>query len=131
LSTICLCLGITIIDLASDLLYFSHDTFTAKCKEAEYHILKEVFAEALSNIIICNTKYITGHAFSTSFEDPIAVESLLQQRIPPIHNPPHDRFSELQLSKGGSHTRKYALHFATAFGSTNAFAFYQLHCKYV
>ena len=61
-----------------------------------------------------------------SFEDVAAVEVLMRQKVPPIPNyMEHDEYlGELNISKGGHYSCRYALRFAAGFGSQVAFALY-------
>jgi len=124
--------GICKTDLATHGVYFSHETSThasdeSSCSGNEVAALREVFGdELLSKLLILNTKGFTGHAMGVSFEDVAAVEVLLRQTVPPVVNytVKDEYLGELNISKGGHYSCKYALRFAAGFGSQVVFALY-------
>ena len=79
-------------------------------------------------MLILNTKGFTGHAMSVSFEDVVAVDILVNNKVPPISNyskiDPKLHANDLKMSKGGHYTCKYALKFSAGFGSQIAFILY-------
>ena len=124
--------GITKDDIASNGVYFSHETCThasssSSCAGNEIGALREAFGdELLSKLLILNTKGFTGHPMGVSFEDVAAVEVLMRQVVPPIANykVKDDYLGDINLSKGGYYACQYALRFAAGFGSQVAFALY-------
>ena len=59
-------------ELASSLLYVSHETFTyarnGGCAGAEVTALRAAFGEDLRKVLITNSKGMTGHAMGVCFE---------------------------------------------------------------
>jgi 3-oxoacyl-(acyl-carrier-protein) synthase len=115
--------GVDTDALANDLIYFSHETCTSAnggCAQVEMDALASSFGRAArNNVLIANTKGFTGHAMAVSIEDVMAVESLLQDKVPPIanHRVVDPALGDLLLSRGGSHSRRYVLRLAAGFGS--------------
>jgi 3-oxoacyl-(acyl-carrier-protein) synthase len=129
--------GITKRELAQRSLYFSHETCTSVCAKTELDALAKTFGEYRSDLLITNTKAMTGHAMGVGMEDAIAVESLHVGKVPPVLNYkerdptlgdislallPEDSetrpvSSDSSDSQTISHTRPYALRFAAGFGS--------------
>ena len=64
--------GIGRRELASSLLYVSHETFTyarnGGCAGAEVTALRAAFGDDLRKVLITNSKGITGHAMGVCFE---------------------------------------------------------------
>jgi len=124
--------GICKTDIATNGVYFSHETCThasaaSSCAGNEVAALRDAFGdELLSKLLILNTKGFTGHAMGVSFEDVVAVEALLQQRVPPVPNYIEEDayLGKLNISRGGSYSCRYALRFAAGFGSHVVFALY-------
>jgi 3-oxoacyl-(acyl-carrier-protein) synthase len=134
--------SITLEALSAYGVYLSHETQThaspeSSCAYNEIDALREVFgSELLAKFTILNTKGFTGHPMGVSFEDVVAVQCLVEKRIPPVVSLKHgsgenfvrDRhLGDLRLSEGGRKDDvKYALRFAAGFGSQVAFALYAL-----
>ena len=124
--------GITKNEIATEGVYFSHETCThatdaSSCAGNEIAALRMAFGdELLSKLLILNTKGYTGHPMGVSFEDVTAVEVLMQQKVPPVPNyKERDPYlGELNISRGGSYKCQYAIRFAAGFGSQVAFALY-------
>lgn len=124
--------GINKNDIATHGVYLSHETSThaspaQSCAGNEIGALREVFGnELLSKLLILNTKGFTGHPMGVSFEDVVAVEALWRQFVPPVvnHQVKDEYLGNINLSKGGPYSCRYALRFAAGFGSQVAFAFY-------
>jgi len=122
--------GIGRRELASSLLYVSHETFTyarnGGCAGAEVTALRAAFGDDLRKVLITNSKGITGHAMGVCFEDVVAVASLSSGLVPPIVNYREcdPVLGPLRLSTGGSHDCRYALHFAAGFGSQVSYIMY-------
>ncbi|CAM9797074.1 unnamed protein product [Ascophyllum nodosum] len=124
--------GITREQIATDGVYFSHETCThatptASCAFNEITALRKCFGnDLLSRLVIINTKGFTGHPMGVSFEDVAAVEALHRGVIPPTANNAtvDPSLGELRLSPGGAYPAKYAMRFAAGFGSQVAFALY-------
>ncbi|KAL1522032.1 hypothetical protein AB1Y20_021677 [Prymnesium parvum] len=118
-------------EIAQSLLYVSHETFTCArnggCAGAEMTALSAAFGEDLRKILVTNTKGMTGHAMGVCFEDVLAVTALSTGRIPPVvnHCEADPLLGPVQLSKGGAHLCKYALHFAAGFGSQVTYVLYR------
>jgi 3-oxoacyl-(acyl-carrier-protein) synthase len=123
--------GITKTQIATEAVYFSHETCThasdaSSCAGNEVAALRQAFGDDLPKLLIVNTKGYTGHPMGVSFEDVAAVAVLQHQRVPAMPNyRVHDEYlGDLNLSKGGPHSCKFALRFAAGFGSQVAFALY-------
>ena len=130
--------GISKAEIATNGVYFSHETCThassaSSCSGNEVAALRTAFGDdLLSKLLIVNTKGFTGHPMGVSFEDVTAVEVLMQQSVPPVPNfKIHDDYlGPLNISKGGPYACQYALRFAAGFGSQVAFALYATaQCK--
>ena len=123
--------GVSRREMASSLLYVSHETFTCArnggCAGAEMAALSAAFGDDLNKILISNTKGMTGHAMGVCFEDVLAVVALSTGRVPPVvnHQQTDPLLGPLRLAKGGSHECKYALHFAAGFGSQVTYVLYR------
>jgi len=127
--------GITKQDIAKNSLYFSHETCTSICAKTELDALTRTFGESRSELLITNTKAMTGHTMGVGMEDAIAVESLHVGKVPPVLNykerdPSLGDLSLALLPDSGSlepttlsHSRPYALRFAAGFGSHFGFLF--------
>ncbi|CAH0478993.1 unnamed protein product [Peronospora belbahrii] len=87
-------------------------------------------SELLAQLMITNTKGITGHPMAVAFEDVAAIEGLRNGCVPPVvHFEAHDPNlgeTPLRLAPGGVYAHKYALRFAAGFGSQLAFSLYTL-----
>lgn len=128
--------GISRAQFAAHGVYYSHETGTnasptTSCAFAEVTALRSALGdELLRQLVIANTKGITGHPMAVSFEDVVAVEGLRRGVVPPVvHFSAHDAnlgVEPLNLAMGGAHPHKYALRFAAGFGSQLAFTFYAL-----
>ena len=53
---------------------------------AEIHALRRVFGEVADQIVIANTKGLTGHAMAAGIEDVVAVKALETGILPPTAN---------------------------------------------
>ena len=116
------CAGIRRDQLAPQMVFVSHETYTPArggSASAEVHALRHVFGAAADQIVVANTKGLTGHAMATGIEDVLAVKALETGLVPPVAN-----FKEvdpelglLNLSKGGAYPVQYALHLGAGFGS--------------
>jgi 3-oxoacyl-(acyl-carrier-protein) synthase len=110
--------NITLERFSKEVCYFSHETSSPSCALVEIESLRQVFGLFFSDVMICNTKGITGHCLGVSLEDPIAVESLKTSILPfTICNKVDPRLGELQLSKGEVHNRRFIIRFSAGFGS--------------
>jgi len=118
-------------ELASSLLYVSHETFTyarnGGCAGAEVTALRAAFGEDLRKVLITNSKGMTGHAMGVCFEDVVAIAALSSGLAPPIvnHRESDPVLGPLRLSPGGAHDCRYALHFAAGFGSQVTYVMYK------
>ncbi|MFZ0684233.1 MAG: SDR family NAD(P)-dependent oxidoreductase [Terriglobales bacterium] len=114
--------GISRQQIAPQTVFVSHETYTPArggSASAEIHALRHVFGEHAGQIVIANTKGLTGHAMATGIEDVVAVKALETGCVPPVAN-----FKEvdpelglLNLSKGGAYPIEYAIHLGAGFGS--------------
>jgi len=114
--------GIRRQQMAPQMVFVSHETYTPArggSASAEVNALRRVFGEHADEIVVANTKGLTGHAMATGIEDVLAVKTLETGLVPPVAN-----FKEidlelgpLNLSKGGNYPIEYALHLGAGFGS--------------
>ena len=86
---------------------------------AEIHALRQVFGERADQIVIANTKGLTGHPMGVGIEDVVAVKALETGIVPPVPNfrEVDPELGELNLSRGGVYPVRYALRLAAGFGS--------------
>ena len=109
-------------EIAPHTIFVSHETYTPArggSASAEVNALRHVFGDVAGQIVIANTKGLTGHAMATGIEDVLAVKALETGLVPPVPN-----FKEvdpelglLNLSKGGAYPVQYAIHLGAGFGS--------------
>jgi len=117
-------------DLTAEMMFMSHETYTPArggSAAAEIHALRQTFGSKANQIVIANTKGYTGHAMGVGIEDVVAVQALVQGRVPPIanldeHFEPDPELGDLNLSHGGSYPLNYALRLGAGFGSQVAMA---------
>ena len=70
--------GIDRNDIASRMLFMSHETYTPArggSASAEVFALREVFQSAADQIVVANTKGATGHPMGVGIEDAVAATS--------------------------------------------------------
>lgn len=120
--------------IADTLLYIAHETYTPKkgcATEAELGTLSNTFKEHTNNIIISNTKGMTGHMMGVCLEDAIAVKALQLGKIPPVANLQEieDKYKDLNFSKGEEKQLQYALRLAAGFGSQASFVLFKANEK--
>ncbi|HEY4934893.1 MAG TPA: SDR family oxidoreductase [Terriglobales bacterium] len=114
--------GIQRHQIAAHTVFVSHETYTPArggSASAEINALRRVFGDSADQIVIANTKGLTGHAMATGIEEVLAVKALETGVVPPVAN-----FKEidpelgvLNLSKGGDYPVEYALRLGAGFGS--------------
>ena len=114
--------GISRRELAPRMVFVSHETYTharGGSASAEIHALRHVFGDAADQIVIANTKALTGHAMGTGIEDVVAVKALETGCVPPVvhYKEVDPELGALNLSKGGLYPIEYALRLAAGFGS--------------
>ena len=71
--------GISRQQIAPHTVFVSHETYTPArggSASAEIHALRHVFGDAADQIVIANTKGMTGHAMATGIEDVVAIKAL-------------------------------------------------------
>jgi len=115
-------IGVSRHELAPKTVFVSHETYTPArggSASAEIHALRRVFGDVADQIVIANTKGLTGHAMGTGIEDVVAVKALETGLVPPVANfkEVDPELGPLNLSKGGSYPVEYALHLGAGFGS--------------
>ena len=121
--------GLNRHQLAKDLVFYSHETYTPArggSAQSEVKALRQTFGDSTDSMVIANTKGFTGHPMGVGIEDASMFYGLLHKRIPPIAN--HKVFDEelgnLHLSDGGDYPNlKYGLRFAAGFGSQIGLSF--------
>ena len=114
--------GISRHQIAPQTVFVSHETYTPArggSASAEIHALRRVFGEVADQIVIANTKGLTGHAMATGIEDVVAVKALETGCVPPVANfkEVDPELGQLNLSKGGIYPVEYAIHLGAGFGS--------------
>jgi acyl transferase domain-containing protein/acyl carrier protein/NAD(P)-dependent dehydrogenase (short-subunit alcohol dehydrogenase family) len=114
--------GISRRQIAPQTVFVSHETYTPArggSASAEIHALRQVFGDVADQIVIANTKGLTGHAMGTGIEDVVAVKALETGCVPPVANfkEVDPELGSLNLSQGGSYPVEYALHLGAGFGS--------------
>ena len=71
--------GIERHQIAPHTVFVSHETYTPArggSASAEINALRRVFGNTADQIVIANTKGLTGHAMATGIEDVLAVKTL-------------------------------------------------------
>lgn len=126
--------GLQRAQLAGQTVYLSHETYTPPrggCSQTEAYALKRTFGDRVSQIIVGNTKGMTGHTMGASLEDAVAAKSLQYGKCPPVVNfsQPDPQSDGLQLWKGGSHDRRFALKMSAGFGAQGHFVLLQKICS--
>ncbi len=114
--------GVRREEIAPETLFVSHETYTPArggSAAAEIHALRRVFGDRAGQIVIANTKGITGHAMGVGIEDVAAIKGLETGLVPAVPNfrDIDPELGELNLSKGGHYPIRYALRLAAGFGS--------------
>ncbi len=114
--------GIKRNEIAPQMVFVSHETYTPArggSASAEIHALRRVFGDNADQIVIANTKGMTGHAMGTGIEDVLAVKALETGLLPPVANfkEVDPELGVLNLSKGGAYPVQYAMHLGAGFGS--------------
>lgn len=107
--------------IAPRILYFSHETYTPKkggCSQTEKIALETAFGDQFREIMVTNTKGMTGHTIGASIEEAVAAKCLQYQKVPPVVNykEPDPELEGLKLSKGGSYSFDYTLRMVAGFG---------------
>ncbi len=108
--------------LARELVFVSHETYTPArggSASAEVESLRKVFGAAAEEIVVANTKGMTGHPMGVGIEDVVAVKALETGVVPPVPNykEPDPDLGTLRLSRGGRYPIRYALRLGAGFGS--------------
>lgn len=122
-------LGKTTTELAADTIFFSHETYTPArggSASGEVAALRATFGDNASQVLVANTKGLTGHSMGATIEEVAAVKSLQHRTAPPVanHAEVDPELGRLHLSAGEPHDRKYALRLAAGFGSQVGMALY-------
>ncbi len=117
--------------IARQAIYISHETYTPPrggCSQTEVGALKAVFGDHFRQILVGNTKGMTGHTMGASLEDAVAAKALQYGQCPPVVNlaEPDPMLDGLNLWHGGGHDRTLALKMSAGFGSQGHFV---LLCK--
>ncbi len=114
--------GINRYAIAGQTVFMSHETFTPArggSAAAEVMALRNCFGSAADEIVVANTKGLTGHTMGAGVEDVVAIKSLEHGLVPPVPNfkEPDPELGALNLSRGGRYGVQYALRLAAGFGS--------------
>ncbi len=114
--------GVSRHAIAAETVFVSHETYTPArggSAAAEINALRRVFGPDADQIVIANTKGLTGHPMGVGIEDVLAVKALETGLVPPIPNfrEVDPELGQLNLSKGGAYPVRYALRLAAGFGS--------------
>jgi len=109
-------------EMAPRTVFVSHETFTPRrggSAQAEVQTLRSLFGHGASQVVVANTKGLTGHAMGAGIEDALAVRVLETGLVPPVVNfkEPDPELGDLNLSRGGDYQPSYALRLAAGFGS--------------
>jgi len=117
-------------DMVTSMLFMSHESYTPARgggTAAEIGSLRTTFGSKVSNIIITNTKGLTGHLMGANIEDGVAIKALEKGLIPPIANLAEldDELNDLYFSRGESKQVDYALRLAAGFGSQVVIALFR------
>ncbi len=116
--------------LAQKAFFMSHETYTPArggSSAAEVDAIRHAFGDAVSDVLVANTKGYTGHPMGASIEDVVAIKGLQRQQLPAIANmhTPDPDFKDLRFAKGGAVSAEYAIRFGAGFGSQIAVAVYK------
>ena len=108
--------------IGEEMVFVSHETYTPArggSAAAEIHALRRVFGATADQVLIANTKGVTGHPMGVGLEDVVAIKSLETGLVPPVPNfrDVDPELGALNLSQGGAYPVNYALRFAAGFGS--------------
>ncbi len=100
--------GVQRQQVAPQMVFVSHETYTPArggSASAEVHALRRVFGDVADQIVVANTKGMTGHAMATGIEDVLAVKALETGLVPPVANfkEVDPELGPLNLSKGGKY----------------------------
>ena len=122
--------GIQRQQIAPHTVFVSHETYTPArggSASAEINALRRVFGNTADQIVIANTKGLTGHAMATGIEDVLAVKTLETGTVPPVANFKEidPELGSLNLSKGGAYPIEYALRLGAGFGSQISMALFR------
>jgi acyl transferase domain-containing protein/acyl carrier protein len=114
--------GVNRHTIAPETVFVSHETYTPArggSAAAEIYALKQVFGSGADQIVIANTKGVTGHPMGVGVEDIVAIKALETGLVPPVPNfrEIDPELGQLNLSRGGSYPVRYALRLAAGFGS--------------
>ncbi|HZM10480.1 MAG TPA: beta-ketoacyl synthase N-terminal-like domain-containing protein, partial [Candidatus Limnocylindrales bacterium] len=114
--------GIQRQQIAPHTVFVSHETYTPArggSASAEINALRRVFGSTADQVVIANTKGLTGHAMATGIEDVLAVKTLETGTVPPVANFKEidPELGSLNLSKGGTYPIEYSLRLGAGFGS--------------
>ncbi|PSG98480.1 hypothetical protein BRD56_00665 [Thermoplasmatales archaeon SW_10_69_26] len=117
-------------ELAEDLVFVSHEPATPPrggSAEAEIDALQAALGDDAEDVLVTNTKGLTGHAMGAGLEDGIAVDLLRRRQAPPVANleQPDPAFETFTFSEGGPTDRSRSLRFAAGFGSQVAMACFE------
>jgi acyl transferase domain-containing protein/NAD(P)-dependent dehydrogenase (short-subunit alcohol dehydrogenase family) len=115
--------------IAPHTVFVSHETYTPArggSASAEISALRRVFGDSADQIVITNTKGLTGHAMGAGIEDVVAVKALETGCVPPVVNfkEVDPELGVLNLSKGGVYPVEYALRLGAGFGSQISMTLY-------
>ncbi len=114
--------GVTRQELAAKTLFMSHETYTPArggSAQAEVQALKAAFGTGWREVVVANTKGMTGHCQGAGIEDVVALKALQFGVVPPIVNfeEQDPELEGINLSRGGRQDLDFALGFAAGFGS--------------
>ncbi|MDY6969506.1 MAG: SDR family NAD(P)-dependent oxidoreductase [Spirochaetota bacterium] len=122
-------------DIADKLVYMAHETYTpprGSIGAVEAESLRRNFKERHKDIVVTNTKGLTGHAMGAGIEDVVLLKALQTGKVPPIANyKEYDPvIGDLKLSKGGYYNNiEYGMRLGAGFGSQLSITFMKLKSK--
>lgn len=112
--------------IAPKMVYYSHETCSPRkggCSIVEKQALKNAFGEKYRELMVINTKGMTGHTLGASIEEAVAAKCLQYQEIPPVVNYKESdpELEGLNLSGGGAYNFDYVLRLVAGYGAQGNF----------
>jgi 3-oxoacyl-(acyl-carrier-protein) synthase/NAD(P)-dependent dehydrogenase (short-subunit alcohol dehydrogenase family)/acyl carrier protein len=126
--------GLSREELAPKTMFMSHETYTPArggSAQAEVKALKAAFGSSWREVLVSNTKGMTGHCQGAGIENVAALRSLQYGQAPPVVNLEEQdpEFEGVRFSQGGKEELDYALGFSAGFGSQLAMFMLKALCR--
>jgi acyl transferase domain-containing protein/NAD(P)-dependent dehydrogenase (short-subunit alcohol dehydrogenase family) len=126
--------GLSRAELAAKTVFMSHETYTPArggSAQAEVQALKAAFQDNWRQVLVANTKGMTGHCQAAGIEDVAALKSLQHGVVPPVVNfeEQEPELEGLNLSHGERRQMDFTLGFAAGFGSHVAMFLARAVCR--